>query len=130
MAKELSEIRIRSKLIPTLPQPPSHQELLLMKAQRHKAASQLHINPQGLGYRPVSKEKVPPKPVELLAYREEQTRKQLLEKKAYANMVRQAYKPKQSEKLARVMKELTKSTETKPRPVATEQKNYLSELRQ
>jgi len=40
-------------------------------------------------------------------------------------MVRQTYKPKQSEKLARVMQELVKSTEQKARPVPTEHKDYL-----
>jgi len=47
----------------------------------------------------------------------------------YAEMVRQSYKPKQSEKLARVMQELAKSTEPKARPAPAENKDYLHEIR-
>lgn len=40
-------------------------------------------------------------------------------------MVREAYKPRQSEKLAKVMLELAKSTAPKPKPMLTEHRDYL-----
>jgi hypothetical protein len=64
------------------------------------AKSQLHINPQPLSYTPVPKSLLAPSELDLQQQKAEQLKKINDQKATYANMVRQMYKPKVSEKLA------------------------------
>ena len=77
-------------------------DLLLQEPQRKlptvslATRSQLHINPEPLPYKPVTKAQIRPTELELKAKELEQYRQIQQQKGTYAEMVRHMYKPKVS----------------------------------
>ena len=79
------------------------------------ARSQIHINPGPLNYTPVPKSQIAPTESQIKLKREQEHLKQVRQANTYAEMVRQVYKPKVSEKKHNDLESQISRLYTKPR---------------
>ena len=105
IVKHSAEYSAYKPLVKETPQP---QKMTVAK-------SQVHINPGPLSYTPVPKSHVAPTEIQQKIQREKEHLKQVKQATTYAQMVRQVYKPKVSEKKHHELEAKISQLQTKPR---------------